>query len=557
MAEYLKLKPANCKNCYKCIRNCPVKSIRFSNNQAYIISEACILCGRCFVVCPQNAKEIRSDTDRVQRWIAAGETVVASLAPSFAAAYPGANMQSMKNALIRLGFADAEETALGAAMVKQAYDDMVKTGAYPVLISSCCPTVNLLIQKHYTKALPCLAPVVTPMQAHCMDLKRRFPQARTVFVGPCISKKSEADDIEDVVDCALTFEELSLWMAETGTALTPAEETVDTGRTRIFPTAGGILKSMRADAEGVAYITVDGIENCIQAIEDVISGDIGRCFIEMSACAGSCTGGPVIDKHHHTPIKDYMRIAAYANEKDFDVHTEGLELACARETKVQKQVTLSETLIADVLRQMGKTRPEDELNCGSCGYNTCREKAKAVLEGKATLEMCLPYLKEKAESFSDNIISHTPTAIIVLNEQLEVQQLNAAACGLMHIDDVRAMLGQPVVRILDPRPFKDVLEQRTNRVNERVYLVEYQKYVEQSLIYDHSYRIIICLMRDITEEVRHEKTREAMSQTTIDITDRMIEKQMRAVQEIASLLGETTAETKIALNKLKETLTDV
>lgn len=557
MVEYLSLKPANCKNCYKCIRNCPVKSIRFSDDQAYIISEACILCGRCFVVCPQNAKEIRSDVESVQHWIAANETVVASLAPSFVAAYPGANMQSMKNALMRLGFSNAEETALGATMVKQAYDDLVKTDMYPVLISSCCPTVNLLIQKHYPKALPYLAPVVTPMQAHCMDLKQRFPKAKTVFIGPCISKKSEADELESVVDCALTFEELSQWMTETGTVLTPAEETADGGRTRIFPTAGGILKSMKADTEGVAYMAVDGIENCILAIDDVISGDIGRCFIEMSACTGSCIGGPVINKHHHAPVKDYMRVADYAKEKDFDAHPEGVDLICTREPKAQKQVILSETLIADVLRQIGKTRPEDELNCGSCGYNTCRDKAKAVLEGKATLEMCLPYLKEKAESFSDNIISHTPNAIIVLNEQLEVQQMNAAACALMHVDDVRAMLGQPVVRVLDPKPFNDVLAQRTNRVNERVYLVEYQKYVEQSLIYDHSYRIIMCLMREVTKEVQHEQARETMSQATIEITDRMIEKQMRAVQEIASLLGETTAETKIALNKLKETLTDV
>ena len=208
MAEYLKLKPANCKNCYKCIRNCPVKSIRFSDNQAYIISEACILCGRCFVVCPQNAKEIRRDIDVVKRWITEGETVYASVAPSFAAAYQKSDIASFRRGLMALGFMDAEETALGATMVKNEYDALANSQDYPVLISSCCPSVNLLIQKYYPDALPYLAPIVTPMQAHCMDIKRRNPKAKTVFIGPCISKKAEADELPNVVDMALTFEEL-------------------------------------------------------------------------------------------------------------------------------------------------------------------------------------------------------------------------------------------------------------------------------------------------------------------------------------------------------------
>ena len=346
-------------------------------------------------------------------------------------------------------------------------------------------------------------------------------------------------------------------MSDAAVETGPREEKTKEGRTRIFPTSGGILKSMKADNDHVTYLSVDGIENCVAAIEDVLSGQIGRCFIEMSACVGSCIGGPVINKHHHAPVKDYMQIAAYAGKKDFEIAVEGLNLECNRVSKAKKPVKMSDSLILDVLKQMGKTRQEDELNCGSCGYNTCREKALAVLEGKATLEMCLPYLKEKAESFSDNIISHTPTAIIVLNEQLEVQQINASACRLMNVADAKAMQGQPVVRLLSPQPFMDVLNSRINRTDERTYLVEYQKYVEQSLIYDADYRIIICLMRDVTEEVRSKQMRESMSQTTIEITDKMIEKQMRAVQEIASLLGETTAETKIALTRLKDTLANV
>lgn len=205
---------------------------------------------------------------------------------------------------------------------------------------------------------------------------------------------------------------------------------------------------------------------------------------------------------------------------------------------------------------MGKTKPEHELNCGSCGYNTCREKAVAVIQGKADLTMCLPYLKEKAESFSDNIIKNTPNAVIVLNEAFEVQQINASACELMNITDQGNILGDQVVRVLDPIVFFEVMDKGEDIYNRPVYLAEYKKYVEQTVIYDKGFHIIICIMRDVTQEQKQRAEKEELSRTTMEITDKVIEKQMRAVQEIASLLGETTAETKVALTKLKESLSN-
>lgn len=205
---------------------------------------------------------------------------------------------------------------------------------------------------------------------------------------------------------------------------------------------------------------------------------------------------------------------------------------------------------------MGKTKPEHELNCGSCGYNTCREKAVAVIQGKADLTMCLPYLKEKAESFSDNIIKNTPNAVIVLNESFEVQQINASACELMNITDQSNILGDQVVRVLDPIVFFEVMDKGEDIYNRPVYLAEYKKYVEQTVIYDKGFHIIICIMRDVTQEQKQRAEKEELSRTTMEITDKVIEKQMRAVQEIASLLGETTAETKVALTKLKESLSN-
>lgn len=176
MPNSLTLKKSNCKNCYKCIRHCPVKSIRFSGNQAHIIEDECILCGQCFVVCPQNAKEIVDETEKVKVLLQSGEPVVISLAPSFIANYEGVGIEAMRNALKKLGFFDVEETAIGATMVKREYERMLHEEQCDIIISSCCHSINLLIQKFFPKELRYLADVVSPMQAHCLDIKKRIPK---------------------------------------------------------------------------------------------------------------------------------------------------------------------------------------------------------------------------------------------------------------------------------------------------------------------------------------------------------------------------------------------
>ena len=256
MANILTLKKSNCKNCYKCIRYCPVKSIRFSGNQAYIIGNECILCGQCFVVCPQDAKEISSELEKVKVLIQSGDPVVVSLAPSFVANYEGMGVNAMRTALKKLGFFDVEETALGATMVKTEYERMLKEDDRDVLISSCCHSVNLLIQKHYPQALEFLADVISPMQAHCKDIKERIPNAKTVFIGPCVAKKDEAEYYSDIVDAVLTFEELSIWLKEEGIEIVPEEESRDTGKARLFPTTGGVLKTMAQNVPGYTYLSV-------------------------------------------------------------------------------------------------------------------------------------------------------------------------------------------------------------------------------------------------------------------------------------------------------------
>ncbi len=554
--DCLTLKKSNCKNCYKCIRHCPVKAIRFSGNQAHIIGNECILCGQCFVVCPQDAKRIVNEVEKVKVLIQTGLPVYVSLAPSFIANYDGVGIESMREALKKLGFKDVEETAVGATYVKNEYERILKEEERDVVISSCCHSINLLIQKQFPSLLGYLADVVSPMQAHCAEIKRRDPNAKCVFIGPCVAKKDEADHYKGIVDAVLTFEELTNWLKEENIALKQEIIPDNQSRARFFPTTGGILKTMKKNAPGYTYMALDGVENCISALRDIESGRIHKCFIEMSACIGSCIGGPVMEKYHnHSVVKDFISVSDYAGKEDFDVAQPKSEYMRKHFSFIERENKQpSETEIFNVLRQMGKFKPSDELNCGSCGYNTCREKAIAIIQGKAEISMCLPYLKDKAESFSDTIVKNTPNGLIVLNEMLEVQQINKAMLHIMNLRNANDVLGEPVVRILEPSVFMSVLHTGREVHEQRTYLAQYKRYVEQSIIYDRESRMLIGIMRDITEEESSREKRESISRQTVEVADKVVEKQMRIVQEIASLLGETAAETKIALTKLKESI---
>ena len=550
----LTLKKSNCKNCYKCIRHCPVKSIRFSGNQAHIINNECILCGQCFVVCPQDAKEIVDETEKVKVLLQSGDPVYVSLAPSFVANYPGVGIEAMTRALKKLGFAGVEETAIGATMVKTEYERMLREEARDVIITSCCHSINLLIQKYFPDALEYLADVVSPMQAHCLDLKKRYPNCKTVFIGPCVAKKDEAEYYAGIVDAVLTFEELTKWLKKEDIPLEKIMDANEYSRTRFFPTTGGVLKTMERLPD-FTYMALDGVENCIEALKEVVAGKVHKCVLEMSACVGSCLGGPIMEKYTNARIQEYMAVKAYAGDKDFIVdQPDPLEMKKGFSSIAPKAIVPTEAEINSVLRQMGKFRPEQELNCGSCGYNTCREKAIAICQGKAEISMCLPYLKDKAESFSDTIVENTPNGLIVLNEKLEVQSINGAARRLMNIRSASDVMGAHVARILDPEVFVSVLNTRRNILSSRTYLAEYKRYVDFSVMYDFDSRLLIGIMRDVTDEELAREKKEDISQKTIEVADKVVEKQMRIVQEIASLLGETAAETKIALTKLKESI---
>jgi len=413
----------------------------------------------------------------------------------------------------------------------------------------------MLVQKYFPDLTSCLAPVVSPMLAHAISIREQQPDMKIVFIGPCISKKEEADMNVGYIDCVLTFEELFAWFKEEN--IVPKKDGLSEEirrRTRLFPTTGGILDSMDIEDSSYSSMAVDGVDNCMTVLRDIANGIVDYCFIEMSACHGSCIGGPAFGKDH-SPVRSRIAVQKNAGPEDFSVEFPDKE-------KLIRNIPFSplrrfrpgSSAVEKMMEKMGKTLPEHELNCGFCGYDTCREKAAAILTGKAELSMCLPYLMARAESFSDNIINNTPNGVIVLNHDLEVQQINAAACRLMNIRDEKNVLGRHIVCILDPAPFEDVITKNQNSGEKKFYLAEYDEYVMMSIIYDANYDIIIAIMRDITQEQNIRANRDKLNRNTVAVADKLIEKQMRTVQEIASLLGETTAETKVALDKLKETL---
>ena len=549
----------NCKSCYKCIRNCPTKSISFSDNQASIIQDECILCGHCFLVCPQNIKVIRDDLLRVKELIGSSKKVIASVAPSFVIEY-GVSFDKFREALLKLGFYDAEETAIGATIVKNVYDEMLKRNDRDIIISSCCHSINLLMQKHYQDLLPYLADTMSPMVAHGQDIKKRFPDACVVFIGPCIAKKDESDKNNKFVDAALTFIEFSKWLDENNLELKKEEKplVIEKSKARLFPTSGGVLSTMEKSNMDYDYIVVDGMDNVLNALKDIRSGKVHKCFIEMSACSGSCINGPAISESSRALVANYLAIHKFAGKKDFDLKDES---SYKDIKKTYNPINLtkampSEVDIQECLKKMGKTSKNKELNCGCCGYNTCREKAIAIIEGKAVKEMCLPYLMEKAESFSDNIVRNTPNGLMVLNESLTVELINKSMLRIVGLEHSRDVIGKNVTTILEPEDFLSCLDGMDTIKGKKEYLSEYNKYVEETLVYDKKFHLIYCVMRDVTEDEIAKQQKDELVQKSVEIANKVIDKNMRSVQEIASLLGETAAETKVALSALKDTLKD-
>ncbi len=553
MVKFLDFKEAKCKDCYKCLRECPVKAIAVIDHQAKIIDEKCILCGTCTRVCPQNAKMVHSELLSVQELLASGEKVVVSLAPSFVSSFGVLNLATMKNALLKLGFFDVEETAVGAKLVTEKYAKLLDEGEYKNFITSCCPAVNNLIEKYYPKAIDYLAKVDTPMIAHAKLLKVKYPDAKIVFIGPCIAKKKEAVE-SGIIDGVLTYEDLFKLLSVEGIELEKVEDTGEVGfnKARNYPISRGIIKSLDRFNEKYEYLAIDGLQKCMEMLENI--ENIEGAFLELNACEYSCINGPCSLKNKATSVVLNGEVRKYAKTGKTDILIENKD-----EVDITKQhypnvinERVSESEIKSILAKTNKFTKEDELNCGACGYSSCRDKAYAVALGYADVEMCLPYMREKAETMSYEIIHNSPNGIILVDSDLSVVDMNQKAKEMLGVtvDEVK---GTPLVDYYNPTDFLTAMTDKT-QVNSEVLLDKTNIVANSTVTYLKDYNVMFGIFADITEQVRKDEMLAKMRMDTLKTTDAVIEKQMRVAQEIASLLGETTAETKIALINLKSAI---
>lgn len=558
--EVLVLNGNNCKNCYKCLRECHVKAIKMENEKAKIIPELCILCDRCINSCPNHAKSVIDNTDDVKTLLKT-KKVVLSVAPSFIANFNVSDFETFRSAAKELGFYEAEETSIGAYYVTKQYKKDLEEHKHVNYITSSCPAVVRLIQLYYPSALKYLAQVDSPMVAHAKIIKEKYgSEVAIVFVGPCIAKKREAFESK-LIDYVLTFPEINQLFEEKNIKFTSAPNPIEDAhenKARYYSVTRGIIKSFDSFVDGYEYLAADGYNAIKEILENI--DQIKGVFLEMDLCDFSCVSGPCTLNSSSSggPIKAVEIVRSYAKTKA-QIDKKTYDHIDLRKNYSQIPVPLktpTEEQTRAILARIGKSRPEDELNCRGCGYNTCREKAIAVFNNMADEEYCLPYLQAKAEDFSNLIIASSPNGIFTVDKNGTILAINDMAKTIFNLDLNNEYKHINFHDLFNLNLLDQAVASNKNVYVQKVFLEEHAKYLEVSVIYIPSHLLFVTYIKDITNDELNEQKLHQLRLNTMEVTSKVIDKQMRSVQEIASLLGETAAETKIALLKFKESLKD-
>ncbi|MBC5707399.1 4Fe-4S binding protein [Hungatella sp. L12] len=563
-------KATKCKHCYKCVRNCEVKAIMIKDERAEIMPDKCILCGKCMQVCPQSAKTLVSDLNTVKGYIANHIPTVVSIAPSYMGLLKYKTIGQVSAALRKLGFTDVRETSEGAAVVTAEYARLLEEGEMETIITTCCPSVNDLIEIYYPQLIPYMAPIVSPMIAHGKMLKEELgPNVKVVFLGPCIAKKKEAGDVrhDSCIDAVLNFNDINRWLNEEEITIEDCEDIpfrhLDPKVNRLYPVTNGVVNSVLATEEkkdGYRKFYVHGARNCIDLCESMVRGEIKGCFIEMNMCSGGCIKGPTVEDESISRFKVKLDMEETI-EKDPAKKSEVEEIVNKISfnklfmDRSPREPMPTEAQIQEILKKTGKTKPEDELNCGACGYSTCREKAIAVFQKKAELGMCIPFMHEKAESLSNLVMETSPNIVLIVDKDMKV--LEYSAVGEKYFGKTRQeALNMYLYEFIDPSDFQWVYDSHQNIHGKKVTYSEYNFSMLQNIVYIEKEDVVLATFIDITKEEELAKQEYEKKLETIDLAQRVIHKQMMVAQEIAGLLGETTAETKTTLTKLCRSLLD-
>lgn len=553
----------NCKNCYACIRVCPVNAIEIKNEQARIIEERCIVCNACYLACPQKNRLSTSEVPIVKHYIKNKEIVVASIAPSFAAVF-GENSHKIPSVLRKLGFSYIEETLVAAQPIIDEYFKYINKDDNKNYITTLCPSIINLVEKHYPDLIDNLIPIISAVACHGRCIKQKYGEnVKVVFIGPCLGKKDEAR-FEDSVDAVITLQELEKWIKEENINFENFEESsfdAISHYKRVYPFVSANTDYFFDSTKNKEVVPVDGVTDCIDTIKAILNKKVSNVVFDMNFCESGCIKGSGIaddgtsSYERRTNIENYSdKCKKLYGDKIESSYEEILQKINLKRTFESKYIPLkepSEAELKEILKSMGKFAKMDEINCKACGYKTCRDKAKAVFNGYADTSMCLPYMRQKAENKANVIISATPNLIGIVDKDLCVVEFNPAAQNFFQVSNDKAK-GIPVIMYLDEDKFQQARDTRKNLIRDKIELPDYNGVLDQSIIWLEENQIYIWIADNITNEENKEKELQKMKIDSINMAQEVINKQMMVAQEIASLLGETTAQTKVTLTKLKK-----
>jgi iron only hydrogenase large subunit-like protein len=550
---------AKCRDCYRCLKVCPVKAIKMKNGQAYVDAERCIACGTCIRECPQNAKTYISSLHEVKKILAENECVAASIAPSFAAFFPGWQAKRIPSALRQLGFEFVAETSEAAYGVACSSAQKALQRKKDAAICTACPAVVNYVEKYRPELVPTLLPVVSPMIAHARKLKEENgADSKVIFIGPCVAKKHEAlrPEYQGIVDSVLTFEELSQWLIDEKLDLKNCEESgidgISAGYSRLFPLPGGMLRTagINAQAGDMNYIHLSGAEDVIQAFD---AKGLGAVFMEPLFCQEGCINGPGAKMSGNIFEKRKNLIEYAGNMKPVQVKEYSpkiTERESFSDKYAFKQNVYTDEEIKTVYEKTGKSDGLDLLNCGACGYKGCREKAIAVLDGMAEVEMCVPYMRRLAEQRTDMIIETSPNGIVVLDHDLKIIKMNPAFRKFFNRTDT--YLGSHISMIMDPAHFEKLASGAIDNIDINGESNS-NGYSFHELFYAlRQYGQYVGIFVDITNLKQDREKLEIIRRKTAGQAKEMLDEQVKMSQEIAWQLGENMARSEELVRKLTE-----
>ena len=548
-----------CQDCYKCVRNCPVKAIKVESGYASVMPELCICCGRCVEVCPNEAKKVRDDLARARQVLSMKPAVLASLAPSFVTEFPAVQPAQLIQALRKLGFQGVSETALGAQEVSAQAAGLLRDYPDRVLASSACPVVVSYLQRHRPAQARFLTGLLSPLLTHCKLLRQSFgPAVGIVFIGPCIAKKIEAEQHPELLDAALTFDDLRRWLRKenidpSSLVPTPDDHFVPerAAEGAWYPVDGGMIAGMKSrcavnDASCMAFSGLPAIERALDGLGETVPGGL---FLELLACEGGCVNGPRTARRAATAVKRRLILDYVREPRPIQERPAVLDIRSEYPVLPPPDIRYPDSQIREALRTVGKISTEDELNCGGCGYDSCREFAAALLSQKAERAMCVTHMRKLAHKKANALIQKMPSAVVIVNDTLRIIEFNGAFTTLFAAN--RAASGDTPAASIEGLPLADIMPfaglfQSVVKTGEDILDrdLRFQNTILHATIFSIEKH---CLVGGIIQDI----TRPAVQKEQVIRKAReVIQKNLSTVQQIAYLLGENAADSEITLNSI-------